>query len=76
MSYHNRLYLIETSADNFANSLDPDQTRQNVWPDLDLKLFDTLIVSLTAFFEKFDFEKISRRLKSGNNFQGGGWAKR
>ena len=28
----------------FANSLDPDQARQNVGPDLDPKLFDTLMV--------------------------------
>ena len=28
----------------FANSLDPDQACQNVGPDLDPKLFDTLMV--------------------------------
>ena len=28
----------------FANSLDPDQARQNVGPDIDPKLFDTLMV--------------------------------
>ena len=30
----------------FANSLDPDLDRQNVGPDLDPKLFDTLMVNL------------------------------
>ena len=35
----------------FANSLDPDQARQNVGPDLDPN-FDTLKV----FFKKVDFE--------------------
>ena len=29
---------------NFANSLDPEQDRQNVGPDLDPNPFDTLIV--------------------------------
>ena len=29
------LYLLVSSADNFANSLDPDQARQNVGPDMD-----------------------------------------
>ena len=46
-----------------ANSLDPDQARQHVGPDLDPKLFDTLMVFLKEFFEKVDFEKISRREK-------------
>ena len=34
----------------FANSLDPDQDLQNVSPDLDPSLFDTLIVFLKDFF--------------------------
>ena len=29
------LCVLVSSADNFANSLDPDQARQNVGPDLD-----------------------------------------
>ena len=35
----------------FANSLDPDQAKQNVWPDLD-PLFDTLMIFLKEFFSK------------------------
>ena len=50
-------YLLIT----FENSLelDPDQARQNVWPDLDpyKLLFDTLLVFLKEFFEQVDFEK-------------------
>ena len=41
---------------NFANSLDPDQARQNVRPDLDPNCL-TLKVVLKEFFEKDDFEK-------------------
>ena len=41
-----------------ANSLDPDQDGQNVGPDLDPKLFDTLIVFLNEYFEKVNFENI------------------
>ena len=33
----------------FANSLDPDQARQNVGPYLDQKKFDTLMVFLKEF---------------------------
>ena len=47
----------------FANSLDPDQARQNVGPDLDRKQFDTLIVFLKEFFEKIDFEQIQQTTK-------------
>ena len=36
----------------FANSLDPDQDRQNVGPDLDPKRLDTQNVFLKDFFEK------------------------
>ena len=35
------------------------------------KLFDTLMVFLKEFFEKVDFEKISRRQKSMKNYPGG-----
>ena len=41
----------------FAHSVDPDLVRQNVGPDLDPKLFDTLMVFLIEFFEKFDLKK-------------------
>ena len=45
----------------FANSLDPEQDRQNVCPDLDLDLnrstLSLVIMSLKDFFEKVDFEK-------------------
>ena len=44
----------------FANILDPDQDGQNVHPDLDQNC-DTLILFLKEFFEKVNFEKISRR---------------
>ena len=43
----------------FANSLDSDQDRQNVDPDMKNKLFDTLKGFLEDFFEKVDFEKMS-----------------
>ena len=41
----------------FANSLDPDQVRQNVGPDLDPNCSDTLMVFQKEYFEKVDFEK-------------------
>ena len=51
-----------------ANSLDPDQARQNVGPDLDPNCL-TLMVFLKEFFETVDFEKkISRRQKSMQNY--------
>ena len=43
----------------FANSLDPDQDRQNVGPDEAPKLFDTLIVLLGLLFENGNFGKKS-----------------
>ena len=43
----------------FANSLDPDQARQNIGPDLDLNCL-TMMVFLKEFFEKVYFEKISK----------------
>ena len=42
---------------SFANSLDPDQSGQNMGPDLNPELFDSLIVQLKDFFEKVNFEK-------------------
>ena len=42
----------------FANSLNPDQERQNVGPDLDQKRFDTLNAFMKVFFlKKAYFEK-------------------
>ena len=35
---------VNMSAENFANSLHADQSRQNVGLDLNQKLFDTLMV--------------------------------
>ena len=44
----------------FVYSLDPDQDRQNVDPNLDEKTFGTLIVFLKEdFFKKFNFVKVS-----------------
>ena len=40
----------------FANSSDPDQTRQNVWPVL-----DSNCLTLKEFFGKNVLKKISRR---------------
>ena len=41
----------------FENSLDPDQDRQNVGPDLDPNCLALLRVFLKEFFEKVNFEK-------------------
>ena len=46
-----------------ANILDPDQARQKVRPDLDPKLFDTLMVFLKEFFKEVDFEKNQQTTK-------------
>ena len=46
----------------FANSLEPDQDRQNVSPELD-QPFDALIVFLKEFFEKVYFEKSQHTTK-------------
>ena len=54
------------------NRLDPDQVHRNVRHNLDqICLIDTQMVFLKEFFEKVDFEKISRRQKSMKNFPGG-----
>ena len=39
----------------FSNSLDPDQARQNVGPNLDPNCL-TLMIFMNFFFEKVDFE--------------------
>ena len=51
----------------FAKSLDPDQDRQDVGPDLDPNsLTHTLIVFLKDFFEKVNLKKkIIRRQQKG-----------
>ena len=41
----------------FANSLTPDQDRQNVGHDLDPNCLTLLILFLKDFFEKVNFEK-------------------
>ena len=50
------------SADNFANSLDPDQARHFVWPDLDPNCL-TLMVFLKEVFVKVDFEEKQQTAK-------------
>ena len=52
------------------NSLDTDQARQNVRPDLDPKSFK-LIIFVREFFEKVDFEKKNQQTtKKGKFFPG------
>ena len=46
----------------FANSLEPDQARQYVWPDLDPNCL-ILMVFLKEFYKKVDFEKKSANFK-------------
>ena len=41
----------------YVNCLEPDQDLQDVDPDLDPKLLDTLIVLPKEFLEKVNFEK-------------------
>ena len=54
--------MTMSSADNFCNSLDPHQARQNVGPYLDLYCLK-LMVFLKEFFEKVDFEKNQQMTK-------------
>ena len=46
------------SADNFANSLDPDQAGQNVGPDLDPKLFGTQMVLKKSSIQRVKYGTI------------------
>ena len=46
------------SADYLYNSLDPDQARQNVGPDLDLNCLKLMV--FLKFFLKINFEKKNR----------------
>ena len=43
----------------FANSLDPDQARQNVWPDLDANCLTLWWYSWKSFLKKLIFKKIT-----------------
>ena len=53
------------SADNFANSLDPDQVQQNVGPDLELNCLTLCWYFLKKNSKEVDFEKkISNQQKS------------
>ena len=52
------------SADNFLNSLDPDQARQNDGPDLDPICLTLRWYSWIFFIEKVDIEKNSRQKKA------------
>ena len=45
------------------NSLNLDQAQQNVGPDLNWKLYNTLMVCLKEIFKKVDFQKNSRQQK-------------
>ena len=47
----------------FANSLNPDQAQQNVGPDLNWKLYNTLMVCMKEIFQKVDIQKNSRQQK-------------
>ena len=51
----------------FANSLDPDQDQQYVGPDLDPKLFDSLIEFLKEIFEKVILKKVSKQHEHEKN---------
>ena len=51
----------------YANSLDPDQARRNVGPDLGPNCL-TLMVLPKEFFEKVDFEKNQQIHKSMQNY--------
>ena len=44
----------------FANSLDPDQDRQKLGPDLDPNCLNSLLELLKYFFEKVNSEKVNR----------------
>ena len=53
------------SADNFANSLDPDQTRQNVGPDLDLNCLTLMVFMKKLMKKKNKQEKCQTALWTG-----------
>ena len=53
--------LVSSAVTTFANSLDPDQVRQYVGPDLDPNCLTHIF--LKYFFEKFSFEKNQQTTK-------------
>ena len=55
----------------FANSLNQDQARQNVGPDLVPNYLTLWWYSRNYFSKKLILKKISRRQKSTTNFPGG-----
>ena len=57
------LYLLVSSAETFANSLEPDQARQNVALDLVPNCLTHYLVFLKEFLEKGDFEKSRQTTK-------------
>ena len=52
-----------SSAETFANSLDPDQAQQNVGLDLFPNCLTLYLVFLKEFLEKVDFEKSQQTTK-------------
>ena len=51
------IFTLSLLVVTFGNSLDPNQDRQDVCPDVDpICLFDTLKVFLKEFYEKVNFE--------------------
>ena len=62
--------LVSNPLITIANSLDPDQARQNVRPDQYLNCL-TLMVFLKEFLKKSILKKISRRQKKHERFPRG-----
>ena len=63
------LNLVLSQLLTFANSLDPDQARQNIGPDLDRNCLTLRWYSWKNFFRKSWFwTKISRRQKNMKNY--------
>ena len=56
------------SAHNLCKQIGPRAGLTKCWAWSGSNLFDTQMVFLKEFFEKVDFEKISRRQKSMKNF--------
>ena len=52
----------------FAKSLGPDQTRQNLGPDLDPNCLTPIKAFLKEIFEKVDFEKKQQVTKKQEKF--------
>ena len=62
--YFNNSFLV-SSADNLANSLNPDKTQQNVGPDLDQNYSIYWWYSWMNFSKKMILNKISSWQKAG-----------